>query len=102
MPWSNTPTRTSTPAWKRLRAQVFKRDGNQCVARMADGSRCPETTNLECDHIVNVKQGGTDELDNMQTLCKWHHQRKTSREANAAPRPRRTTKRPPEAHPGLR
>ena len=24
---------------------------------------------LHCDHIISVAQGGTDEMDNLQTLC---------------------------------
>lgn len=36
---------------------------------------------LECDHIVNQAQGGTDAMDNLQTLCKECHKIKTKKEA---------------------
>ena len=36
----------------------------QCGARKEDGAT------LHVDHIIPVSRGGTDELDNLQTLCK--------------------------------
>ena len=50
---------------KSLRHEIFKRDNYQCV-------ECGATNNeivLEIDHILPIKQGGTDELSNLQTLC---------------------------------
>ena len=43
---------------------------------MAPG--CTERA-TEVDHIVPLRQGGTSEADNLQTLCKRHHSRKTAR-----------------------
>lgn len=37
--------------------------------------------NLECDHIVNKAQGGTDDMDNLQSLCKPCHDKKSQQES---------------------
>jgi len=63
---------------------------------MKDGSRCTDK-GTDVDHI---KPGDDHSLDNLQLLCKWHHNKKSSREGNKA-RPRLSEKRPKEAHPGL-
>jgi 5-methylcytosine-specific restriction endonuclease McrA len=47
----------------RKRFLVFKRDRYKC--RMCGRSGLE----LEVDHVVAVAQGGTDRLDNLQTLC---------------------------------
>ena len=59
--------------WRRLRRLVFERDGYQCVA-------CGKRGRLECDHIVPISDGGTDDLANLQTLCRACHMAKTDRE----------------------
>ena len=49
-----------------MRHEVFKRDNYTCVecgARKSDGAT------LHVDHKIPVSKGGTDELDNLQTLC---------------------------------
>ena len=56
--------RTNIP--RGLRHEVFKRDNYTCVecgARKSDGAT------LHVDHKIPVSKGGTDELDNLQTLC---------------------------------
>jgi len=53
------------PLDSRLRHEVFKRDGYKCLEC---GATNKEKT-LHCDHIISVAQGGTDEMDNLQTLC---------------------------------
>ena len=51
----------------------------------------------ELDHIINLKAGGTNTLDNTQWLCKPCHMHKTQQEATKA---RNKWKRQPEQHPG--
>lgn len=46
-----------------VRALVFARDGLACVA-------CGGGDDLTVDHIVAVANGGTDDPDNLQTLCR--------------------------------
>lgn len=58
------------PGW--LRKQIFERDGYQCVD-------CGATERLECDHIIPVSKGGSNEEANLQTLCKPCNARKRDR-----------------------
>lgn len=51
---------------KHLRVQVLTRDRFKC--RMCGRSR--DEVSLEVDHIIPVSQGGTDELQNLATLCR--------------------------------
>jgi hypothetical protein len=48
---------------------VFKRDGFKCVM-------CGYDEDLEVDHITPFSKGGTDDLENLQTLCKTCNIRK--------------------------
>jgi 5-methylcytosine-specific restriction endonuclease McrA len=49
-----------------LRWQVFQRDRWKCVAC---GRGSHDDVILHVDHILPRSQGGTDSLDNFQTLC---------------------------------
>jgi hypothetical protein len=46
-----------------LRWLVFARDNNRCLG-------CGSFSGLSVDHIVPQSAGGTDDLSNLQTLCK--------------------------------
>jgi len=63
--------RTHLPA--RLRHALALRDGNRCVHRYVDGSRCEEKQWLHFHHRTPVSLGGKHELPNLQTLCERHH-----------------------------
>lgn len=56
------------------RRKVLTRDGWRCV-------KCDSVENLEVDHIIPTYADGTDELENLQTLCRSCHQNKTSEDA---------------------
>lgn len=57
--------------WDSIRVLVFRRDNWRCVL-------CGSGDNLQCDHI----DGALDhQLENLQTLCRSCHGRKTAREA---------------------
>ncbi|CEL23996.1 hypothetical protein MB9_0348 [Methanobacterium formicicum] len=58
-----------------LRHEVFVRDGYRC--RECGATNRDEK--LEVDHIISVAQGGTDELDNLQTLCQVCNRAKSLR-----------------------
>ncbi|GAF47378.1 HNH endonuclease [Rhodococcus wratislaviensis] len=98
MAWKNGNSRTSTPQWRRLKKLVIERDGNVCQQCGADGT----VVALELDHIINVREGGTDDPSNARLLCKPHHQAKTQAEAlRGAQRKRARLKLPTPKHPGL-
>ena len=59
---------------KGVREEVFRRDGytcQMCGASKDDGAK------LELDHIIPVAQGGTNDLNNLQTLCRECNQNKS-------------------------
>ena len=53
------------PVSKRIRFEVFKRDGFCCAYCGAT----PPNVLLECDHIEPVSAGGKTEMDNLVTAC---------------------------------
>lgn len=53
------------PVTKRMRFQVFKRDGFKCQYC----GRTPPTVVLEVDHIHPVAKGGKNQSDNLLTAC---------------------------------
>ena len=61
----NKPKKQRKHISKSIRHEVFKRDDYKCVECGASNKE----TRLHIDHIVPVAQGGSDELDNLQTLC---------------------------------
>jgi 5-methylcytosine-specific restriction endonuclease McrA len=40
------------------------------------GTRGSDANPLTVDHIVARTNGGTDELSNLQVLCRWHNSSK--------------------------
>jgi 5-methylcytosine-specific restriction protein A len=57
-------------AKKNIRDWVFRRDGYACLW-------CGATQKLAIDHINPIKNGGTDHLSNLQTLCKSCNSKKS-------------------------
>jgi len=58
------PSSKRTALSVRRRFDVLKRDGYKCrICRKAGGE-------LEVDHIVPVSKGGTNDIDNLQTMCR--------------------------------
>ena len=58
--------------WQAIRQQILARDHYLCRS-------CgePVGSSGEVDHIVARRNGGSDDYDNLQTLCKTCHSRKT-------------------------
>lgn len=54
------------------RLKIYERDGHQCL-------RCETKKNLTIDHIKPLSKGGTNDLNNLQTLCKSCNLKKGSR-----------------------
>lgn len=105
MPWESKARRPNPPGWHKTRLAVIQRAMGQCeftppaTASPGNPQRCgfPGT---DVDHIVNVAQGGSHDLANLQLLCPWHHKQKTQQEARAARTPR-SERHPGEKHPGI-
>ena len=54
-----------TPIGKRLRFQIFERDGFTCQYC----GKNPPDVKLEIDHIIAVSTGGTNDPENLRTSC---------------------------------
>ena len=67
------PTRSKNPRQiaKRLRNAVLKDAGYKCQHK-----GCEQTKYLQVDHIISVKNGGTNQPENLQVLCGAHNRRK--------------------------
>ena len=63
--------------WRKLREQVLIRDGYLCVMCAANNRHVQAS---DVDHIKRKADGGTDGLDNLQSLCKRCHRAKTAKE----------------------
>lgn len=50
-----------------LRKEVFKRDNYTCVE--CNASVNDDGVRIHVDHITPISEGGTDDLENLQTLC---------------------------------
>ena len=69
-PFLDPRTLNTTPeglAWMERRQEVLARDEGRCVMCGTNRSL------LEAHHIVARRHGGTDELDNLVTLCRTYH-----------------------------
>ena len=99
MPWTNGTQRTSTNQWKNTRNKA-KHELDYTCQHKHHTTKCDGP--LELDHITNHKNGGTDDLTNLQWLCHHHHKLKTQHEATQARRKRTARAHyPPQKHPGL-
>ena len=58
------------PAYRTHRELALVRDGMRCVA-------CGSYGPLEVDHVVPLSQGGGNDLDNLQVMCRSCHRAKT-------------------------
>lgn len=61
-----------SPEWQARAREAKRRDGGRC--RM-----CGSDQKLQTDHIVPLSKGGSNEFENLQTLCKACHEIKTGR-----------------------
>jgi 5-methylcytosine-specific restriction endonuclease McrA len=67
--------------WLGYRRAALERDGFRCV-------RCRRQA-TEVDHVVPRAWGGTDEAENLQSLCGDCHRAKSAREGHASAARRR-------------
>lgn len=82
------------PGWKgRIAPRIRRRDNYRCQWQdRPGGPKCLERGS-DVDHII---PNDDDSDTNLRVLCRRHHAIKSSAEGVAA---RRSTSRPPEAHP---
>ena len=71
--------RLSRRAWAILRRTALERDGYRC-------RECGKAGALEVDHRVSLRRAGTNDLDNLQALCRKCHIFKTRNENATIPR----------------
>ena len=64
--------------WRKIRTATLRRDKYLCQPCAKYGFVTPAT---EVDHIVNKAEGGTDEQDNLQSICHQCHKAKTQQES---------------------
>ena len=65
--------RPALSQWRLLREAVFLRDDYTCHYCGARGGR------LECDHVIPVSRGGSNDLSNLVTACKPCNQSKRAK-----------------------
>ena len=70
--------------WQKIRERVFSRDCGLCVPCQLKGKITPAT---EVDHIQPIHKGGTDSLDNLQSICDECHKDKTADDKGYTRRP---------------
>jgi len=63
-------------AWRKIRNKVMKRDKYLCQLCLKE-DRVAEA--YAVDHIIARAYGGTDDMENLQALCKWCHAVKTAK-----------------------
>lgn len=81
-PWLS--SKGKTPAqrgygfdWVKIRAKALLRDGHLCQQCIKDGVI---TLATDVDHIISKAKGGTNRMENLQSLCKQCHKVKTNME----------------------
>lgn len=98
--WKESPSSWRTAprprGWKTLRAQTLARDAHQCTW-IEDGERCT-SEGTDADHIGDPED---HTLDNLRTLCEYHHRKRSAIQARAARGPLPSKERPTAPHPGL-
>ncbi|WP_298190969.1 HNH endonuclease signature motif containing protein [Novosphingobium sp.] len=69
--------------WVKLRPLILARDKHLCQPCLAKGQLTPAT---EVDHIVPKAKGGTDDADNLRSICTPCHRDKTLLDNGARPK----------------
>ena len=69
--------------WDKKRLFILARDDRLCQVCLGKGRTTPAQ---EVDHITPKAKGGTDEDDNLQSICVSCHREKTTRENGGNPK----------------
>ena len=68
-------------SWTKTRARILERDLHLCQPCIKGGR---PTAAQEVDHIIPKADGGTDDDENLQAICRECHKVKTQQEAAKA------------------
>jgi hypothetical protein len=75
--------------WQTIKHDCFKRDNFTCTScnktrkELSEEKNCNyEDKILHCHHIIPIKDGGNNKLENLQTLCGRCHKKEHSRHKN--------------------
>ncbi|AWD90194.1 HNH endonuclease [Dickeya phage Sucellus] len=63
--------------WRKIKIKVIRRDCGLCQQCLRNGLYVP---GVDVDHITPKSKSGSDELDNLELLCKKCHAHKTATE----------------------
>lgn len=66
-------THTRKPIPSAIIHHVNRRDQRRCAEKLPDGSRCNQARWIEIHHKFPVHQGGSNDPENLITLCSAHH-----------------------------
>ena len=64
----------------RTKHQVMQRDRGECQ-EIIGGEKCRSQRWVDVHHITHVQDGGTNDLENLVTLCRCHHRQRHRAEA---------------------
>ncbi len=64
--------------WKKIRERIMERDKGLCQPHLRKDQIMPA---VAVDHIVPKAEGGTDDDDNLEAICKSCHKLKTQEES---------------------
>ena len=79
--WSGSNRRSELPSdWDKIRKRVLRRDSSLCQWIQIDDNYCLKEA-TEVDHIQDPYDHS---LENLQSLCSWHHSQKTAKESSEA------------------
>lgn len=84
MTWhGNSPNRIRGRAGQAQRARILARDPicRECIRQ---GKVTKSSISTIADHVINLADGGTNDDENFEGLCKMHSDEKTAREAAKA------------------
>lgn len=93
MSWRTSPLPKD---WPRRRLRALERDGHRCTV-VTEGKRCT----AKASDVHHIGDPTDHRLENLGSICAWHHKKETSAQANRA-RKRLTQKHPTERHPGIK
>ena len=75
-------------AWDKIRKHILYRDHGLCQPCLKQGKLTQAT---EVDHIVDKASKGSDDADNLQSICEQCHKEKTAAAQGRTLKPKLTT-----------